>query len=702
MSRNRPHYRSNEQGQALIVLTLFFLFVFLVMAALAVDGTIIYLRRRQLQNMADAAALAAAEYLSQHKDLETAYDVAENSIAENKGRVEWYSTDPDNPLPPSTNIGAGVDLLMGIEIGGDLCDVRVALAWGDMGTYFTQFFGRRTLQVGARAHAHCAKAGGLVPIAVRRFGDERHWNMDLKNVNQAQVYCDECSTQQSLLEQGKQNAIDFLRIEGSDVITQWPGFPDLTEEFYETPPDAATDISPGRDHWILGSGVVPNVGTTSYSGLVNLDIRHVSAPPLEYYNGVEPGTQSNTLKDLGEYYIRKGYCCDIPDPGDQVAMYNGTSAAFSPEALQQTYNVSETIAVIIYNGHVLSAPTLDMTGEDPYHKATYPTTDTITSHVLTYTIHLEALNGFQSATTGLIMDVEGLDDFATWDLSPTDRPVLGRNGIYQKPITLVVTPSITTTVGSTITHVVTGTRSFYVSALDEPEPGEGEGGTSIKRYWGGTVTVGDVITDPISGTKILLDKPAVTCLPHNTDQNYPYVTTVVGQQAKYELQLDLWGVSDARDVSVKTTDGYTLPDGLEWVTAPPLTRSTNPNKHPGSKLQLNLKVNDDVVTNTVHTIPLTVSADGTESGTCNLYVLVEQAGATVDEYVEILGYAAVIITGYYNSENPVSCLELEADGTTCKRWQSANAVRGRIISELWDDPSELDWGLRARLVPWDL
>ncbi len=87
-------------------------------------------------------------------------------------------------------------------------------------------------------------------------------------------------------------------------------------------------------------------------------------------------------------------------------------------------------------------------------------------------------------------------------------------------------------------------------------------------------------------------------------------------------------------------------------------------------------------------IPLTVSATGMNPQTCTLYVLVEEAGSVVKEYVEILGYAALQITGYYNNENPVN-------------GQPANAVRGRIVSKLWDDPSELFYGLRARLIPWD-
>jgi hypothetical protein len=674
MSRIRMRFRPNEQGQSIVILALFFLFAFLVFAALSVDGTMIYLRRRQLQNMADSAVLAAAEQLSKSKDEAVAYQKAMDSIEENKGRVEWYSTS-DPPDPPNTNVGSGLDLSMGIQIT-NACDVRVALLWSDMGTYFTQFFGRETLQVGARAHASCSKVGGLQPIAVKRFGDERDWNINLTNVNDATVYCDECSTQQSLDEQGLQNATDFLQPEDSDEIAQWPGFPDHTELMYDAPDPFANlaEGAPGREYFILGSGVTPNVGTTSYAGLVNLDIRNVSSSPL-YYNRVDAGTQSNVLKDLGEYYIRRGYCCDIPSPGDQVAIYNGGSTAFAAQAFQDTYRVGDVVAVIVYNGHVFSSPSLAMTGS-PDYQATHPTTQTVTSNVLTYSIHLLAENGFQSAVGGLTMNLEGLDDFAEWSFFPTSSPVLGRNGIDDLTITLLVTPTVTSVEP---THVVTGTRTFYVSAIDNKL-----GGTQIRRYWAGVATIGDEVN------YVQRDLPAVTCTPTNSDQNYPFLTVVKGQQARYEIQLDLWGVASEQDVTVSAGS---LETGFEWVTAPDWTRRPDPSKHPGAKLRINLKVNDDANAGQLYTIPLTVSATGMDSQPCDLYVIVEDAQTTVKEYVEILGYAALEVMGYYNSTNLI-----DPDDPNSS---PANAVRGRIVSELMTDPSQLQYGSRARLIPWE-
>ncbi len=678
MTKLRILLPTNEQGQSIVIMVLLLAFVFLAMAALAIDGTNIYLRRRQLQNIADAAALTAAVALSQNKSEAEAYQAAMDSIAANEGRIEWYSKN-NSPTPPATNTGLGLNLTMGIEIA-NRCDVRVALAWSDVGTYFAQIVGRDTLQVGARARAGCNRAGGLMPIAIKRFGDQFDWDTTPGlTPGSASVYCDNCDTQQSLLlPQGHGNATDFLRPATSDTITQWPGWPGGME-IYQSPSPHAELVTgaPGRDYFILGSGVNPNRGTVSYSGLVNLDIRHVSAPPVEYYNGVNAGTNSNTLKDQGEYYIRRGYCCDIPYPGDQVAMYNGNSTAFAAQAFQQTYKINDVVAVIVYNGHVPNTPNLEMTGNNPNFKSTRPTTTTIASSAVTYTISLEAQNGFQSAAGGLTMNVEGLAGFATWSLSD-NSPVLGRNGINQRTITMHVTPTVTT-VGTT-THVVTGTRMFYVSAYDDKM-----GGTDVRRYWAGIMTVGDEVNG------VQRDLPAVTGTPTNTEQTYPFLAVAKGKQAKYSVQLDLWAGAGNQPVTVNYTGGA-LPTGFTWVSAPPWSKNTNTN-HPGSTFNLNIKIeNNAVASATPYELPFLVSA-GSMTQTFKLYILVTDPGTAPKDYLEILGYAALQVVGYYNGPNLID--------PTDPSPPPANSVRGRVVSRLMTDPSDLTYGLRARLIPWE-
>jgi hypothetical protein len=195
------------------------------------------------------------------------------------------------------------------------------------------------------------------------------------------------------------------------------------------------------------------------------------------------------------------------------------------------------------------------------------------------------------------------------------------------------------------------------------------------------VSVGDTVNG------VERDLAAVTGTPTNANQTYPFVRVVKGQQAKYQIQLDLWGVAGNQVVTVSSGS---LPTGFEWVDTLPKTVSTQYNKHPGATLTLNLKVDDTAVPSaTPYSIALTVSADGMAPQTFDLYVIVEEAQTTVTKYVEILGYAALEVIGYYNSGNPVG------------PGQPANAVRGRIVSQMMTDPSDLILGLRARLIPWD-
>jgi hypothetical protein len=219
---------------------------------------------------------------------------------------------------------------------------------------------------------------------------------------------------------------------------------------------------------------------------------------------------------------------------------------------------------------------------------------------------------------------------------------------------------------------------FYVSAIDNKP-----GGSGIRRYWAGIASIGDTVNG------VQRKKPAVTGTPTNSDRTYPFLSVVKGQQAKYSIELDLWGGAANQSVTVNPVGS--LPTGFSWVSSPPWSKNTKGN-HPGSSFNLNIKVdqNNAVAQATPYVLPFIVSA-GTMTQTFDLYVLVEEANTTVNDYVEILGYATLQITGYYNSSN------LIAPGSP----NPANAVRGRIVSPLFTDPSQLTLGLRARLIPWD-
>ncbi len=701
MNRPQKQLLLNEKGQSIVIVALLLAFVFLAFAALTIDGTIVYLRRRQLQNIADAAALAAATDLSQHKTEAEAYQTAMDTIAANEGQIEWYSTsttpDPGGALGPSTNEGSGLDLIRGVEIT-DSCDVRVALRWSDIGTYFAQFVGRSLLQVGANARTGCNRAGGLQPIAMKRFGDEFDTNdgPPLPNTsNPNTIYCDNCDTRHQLdapppQAQGNGKAYDFFGQKASDqdVITHWPDWPDPMG-LYRSPITHATLASPGREFFFLGEETSPNIGTNSWGGLVNLDIRRpVGWPTVKYYNGIDGGTNSNTLKDMGEHYIRYGYCCDIPQPGDWVAMYNGTSASFSPQVLQETYPPGDVIAIIIYNGTVLETPSMEMTGDIPNLKVTYPTTSTVSSNVLTYTINLKAIDNFQSSAMGLTMNVEGLDGFAQWHLS-NNSPVIGRSGITERNVILTVTPTLTTTtVGTTtVTNVVTGTRMFYVSAIDTH-------GTGVRRYWAGVASVGDTVVDEVTGLPYQRDLPAVTGIPTNTEDNYPFLVVAKGKQANYTVELNLWGGASNQDVQVDYIGPALSTLGFSWAggsTGSWTVNNVRASPPPQSTVNIKIDVESTATADTTYTLPFLVTAANGMTATFNLYIFVEETESNVNNFVEILGYAAVEILGYYNNKNLIDPYDSHP----------ANTVRGRYVSELMQDPSQLKYGLRPRLIPWE-
>src|SRR5512144_438557 len=88
-----------ESGQAAALMALLLFFVFLALASLAIDGGITYLARRDLQNVADAAALSACRALANGGTDAQAVSAAEGAVQANLG--SWTTFAGSNP--PSTN-----------------------------------------------------------------------------------------------------------------------------------------------------------------------------------------------------------------------------------------------------------------------------------------------------------------------------------------------------------------------------------------------------------------------------------------------------------------------------------------------------------------------------------------------------------------------------------------------------------------------
>src|SRR5512139_123116 len=124
----------SESGQAAALVALLLFFAFMALAALAIDGSMTYSVRRDLQNVADSAALAACRAIANNDtsggSVETvATNAAQNSIITHLGALAPFA---------SPNVGTGVGLVKGIEISAK--QVRVAVM-RQIPTVLSQFAG---------------------------------------------------------------------------------------------------------------------------------------------------------------------------------------------------------------------------------------------------------------------------------------------------------------------------------------------------------------------------------------------------------------------------------------------------------------------------------------------------------------------------------------------------------------------------------
>nr|MBP7690055.1 Tad domain-containing protein [Thermoflexales bacterium] len=133
-----------ETGQAAALMAILLFMGFVLFASLAIDGAMTYLARRDLQNVADSAALAACRMIAQNDTTTTPLAAAQNAVTANLG--SWAEFVGSNP--PGTNLGTGGGLVKGVEIANP--QVRVAVQ-RVVPTVLTQFFGRAPSPMMAQA-----------------------------------------------------------------------------------------------------------------------------------------------------------------------------------------------------------------------------------------------------------------------------------------------------------------------------------------------------------------------------------------------------------------------------------------------------------------------------------------------------------------------------------------------------------------------
>ena len=336
-----------EEGQAAVFIALLLMFALIALTALAIDGGHLYVVRRDLQNMADAACLAAATEFSLGGDDTDAFQAAVDYVLANGGSEDLYT-----PLE-----GDDAGLFKGLQVSG--AGIRVALVT-EVPTYFTMIFNRTGAGVSARAHCNAFAAGGLLPIAVRRY-----------------QYNEEQPAQQLDLLANKNcqpPACYYHGPEGLYVEGTWEGrygqmsvwlpldAPSMGEKDELQTGNIDCDVPPADDPpdyvgaCVLGDGVSTNDGTSNYKGFVLLDIRNLVPGPVEYLSGATG--QSNTNKDISERWLCSGYGNTPPMVGDQLAMLDGVSNDFAAQEMATCWEVGQEFVAVVYIGYVWSIPDL--------------------------------------------------------------------------------------------------------------------------------------------------------------------------------------------------------------------------------------------------------------------------------------------------------------------------------------------------------
>jgi len=359
-----------ESGQAAALVALLLFFVFLPFAALAIDGAMIYLVRRDLQNVADASALSACRVLAGGGASSAATDAARNTIRINLGSWEQYVT-PEQ--------GSGASLLRGIEISE--VQVRVAMQ-RQVPTVLTQFVGRGETIATAQARCDSTAGGGLLPIAVQRYEGQPGGTLRDHPGNKAAS--------------GYPPSPPPVPYPDDSSLVTWNGrygpfqVP-VPKSEYTASDGAVDDPNTGPEMLLLGQSAETNNNESGMRDLVLLDIRNVaSVNSLEYYNGAN--SQANAAKDMSQDWIyRHGYPGPYPQIGSQVAILDGASNNFTARAMQTAgYRPGDAVAAIVYDGFVWTAPdfVVDLIPTNPSNgiASGYPTSD---SEAVEYSVSID-------------------------------------------------------------------------------------------------------------------------------------------------------------------------------------------------------------------------------------------------------------------------------------------------------------------------
>ena len=641
-----------ESGQAAALVALLLFFVFLPFAALTIDGAMIYLMRRDLQNVADASALSACRVLAGGGASSVALDAARNTIRINLGSWEQYVTPQQ---------GTGVSLLRGIEISE--VQVRVAMQ-RRAPTVLTQFVGRGETIVTAQARCDSTAGGGLLPIAIQRYdgqpgGTKRDYlgNKDASGYPPAPPPVPYPTYSAPTTQNGR-----YGPFEVPVPLSQ-----------YTASDGAVSDSNTGPEVLLLGQSAETNNNESSMRDLVLLDIRNVaSANSLEYYNGAD--SQANAAKYMSQDWIyQHGYPGPYPQIGSQVAILDGASNNFAAQAMQTAgYRPGDAVAAIVYDGFVWTAPDfvvgLQPTNASNGIASVSPTSD---ASAVAYNVTIGKAGAasehwFSPLSFNLIFD------FTNDPVPPGMHVTLNGTELtasnYAYSVNNVTEAGWNGTLHIWSTEAITQVQ--YLSGLDliaDSNLGLARAKSSNFGFGPGAITADYaarsnsgrlVIRQGSSATANLVVFGVGTGLPSQC-QNVPVRANIVAAGTPLD-----WGLY----FSSSQTDDVTL------------------RRQADQSMNLALNARDDAYTGS-YVLQLSV---GSAAYTCNgtilpihtveipLQILPPAPNATPSKFVFIQGYAVFRISRV-----------------------DANDVWGYAISPLYPHYEDIHIGLRARLVPWD-
>ena len=632
---------AGERGQILLIVAAGLFFVMLGATAVAVDWGNGLLQKRRLQNTADAAALAAASELSQGGTIATAVSAAQNIVSSSTGGAVSL---------PYPGTGSGTGLSNGIELS-TAGEVRVALV-RQVKTMFAPILGMNTLTVRARSRAVVGPYG-VLPIAFKRFSDGDTSFALNTGTNPPTVR-------------------DYLAPANFDTITSWPSPLTLKSSEFDHKdsagntvrrdaelrlPDAYDPNVNGRVVPLIGQNAVANIASgNDFHFFVAPDVRDITNPQPTFYNGVQPSTSIQQLKDMESSYFYSptkppGYPGPNPFPGQQVGILNGTNTSLTVDAIRKSFGRGSVVTAMVYNGTVYRRPEFDLQLDSAIKTSGSP---------IVFHVTLVPRNNFVGDVQ---LSAIGLENWGQWWFANDSPGTTHVVSIAGSPVT--VDFSIMPNSSSQ------GARTALIVGYDWA------GGTT--RTASATVVVG-----------------TASCFSQSTPQAFQVVEA--GSGTSFELDLQGWGASGYDQYvsfsSLGWYDNPSTPSGSPptgvTVTMPDPTRVR---KDHLSKVKLNISVASNASLGT-HMLKVRAS-DGDSTHDQDMYLTVSvippdtqpTAGSTTS-FVVVLGYANFVITYAGNATSPSPSLD-------------NNTIYAYAVSPLMADPNDLPGGMGARLIGWN-